>query len=34
MDVVLEHRHLESFWLPKLEVVDEGIAVEPFTDRT
>ena len=34
VDVVLEHRHLESFWLPKLEVVDEGIAVEPFTDRT
>ena len=34
MDVVLEDRHKELFWLPKLEVVDEGIAVEPFTDRT
>jgi hypothetical protein len=34
VDVVLEDRHKELFWLPKLEVVDEGIAVEPFTDRT
>jgi len=34
VDVVLEDRHKESFRLPKLEVVDEGIAVEPFTERT